>query len=66
MGSVNVGVGELVEAPCRANNRLLPNKPGKRLRTNAFGDEILEPEHTPGLQEVERTKPLDASGRHGE
>jgi hypothetical protein len=66
MGRVNGCIRELVEAPCRADNRLLSNKPSKRLRTNAFGDEILEAKHTLGLQEVERTKPLGASGRHGE
>lgn len=64
MGSLDVGVWELIEATCRADDRLLPDKAGECLRTNAFGDEVLQPEHSPGLQEVERTKPLGGGRWH--
>lgn len=65
VGSVDVGVGELVETPGRAHDRLLPDKPGQRLRADARGDEILEAEHASVPQKVECTQPLGDGGRHG-
>ena len=64
MGSLDLTVRELIEAARRADDRFLPNQAGERLRSNAFGDEFLQPEHSPGLQEVERTKSLGRGGCH--
>ncbi|KAF0122265.1 MAG: hypothetical protein FD152_3609 [Xanthobacteraceae bacterium] len=49
MGSLNLGVRELIEAAHRSDDRFLPNETGERLRSNAFGNEFLQPEHSPGL-----------------
>ena len=64
MGSLNLGVRELVEAARRADDRFLSDETGERFRSNALGNEFLQPKHSPGLQEIERAKSLGVGGCH--
>ena len=60
MGGLDLCVGKLIETSRRTHDRLFPYETGQRLRSNSFGHEILQPEHSPGFQEIERTRPLGA------
>ena len=66
MARVDLCVPKLVKTTSRANNRFLPDKASQRFRSNPFGHEILQPEHPPGLQEIECATSLGACGRHWE
>jgi len=60
MGSLDLRIGELIEPPRRAHNSVFPDKTRERLRSDAFGHEILEPEHSSGFQEIKSAGPLGA------
>ena len=64
MGGLDLRIGELIEPPRRARDHLFPDKARQRLRSDAFGHEILKPEHSAGFQEIESTCPLGACWRH--
>ena len=45
-GSSGSAVPRRSKVPC---DRLFPYETGQRLRSNSFGHEILQPEHSPGF-----------------
>jgi hypothetical protein len=56
MVSLNLDVRELIRAARRADHRLLPNKTGECLRSNALCSEIFQPKHSSVFEEAEGTK----------
>ena len=60
MGGLDLSIGELIEPPRWARDRVFPDKTRQGLRSDAFCHEILKPEHSPGFQEIESAGPLGA------
>ena len=65
MTGVDWRVGELIESPGGADDRFLVDQAGQRLRANALGDEVFEPQHAPGFQQLKSAISLGVRCRHG-